>query len=988
MKNKILLLLLLCSFWVLPAQTLLKDINEVPQISYLSGHKMLTKDKLLFSLEHPDFGYEPWITDGTEAGTYMIKDVLQGTKGSFPMFTHYSEATEKVYFILQNATKNTSYWTELWVTDFTEGGTQYLATLPEGIGGTSGDEWVEMNEIVYFVDGKGVFWRTDGTEIGTYVVRDLAENITNNVGMSAKMLIFEGKIYCHLQYYANGLFYYWQSDGTSAGTNPLTWQGNPVYYGSTNTMNVWNNQLYFFGIDSSKTHLFRTDGGGTELQSVAILPFPSQKIYLVGSTDNNMYFHNIVNDYPNAFFKTDGTSNLIIKFDSTKRDSTYITGAGKVVNQHFLFEKNTTLYGTELWTDADTSAVLFQDIWAGQGSAFGKYPFSSFSPVWGANDLAYFLADDSLHGQELWRTDGTKQGTFMLQDYSPNSGYRKDIKYMSITAYQNETYFVENGKDLYVTDGTNAGTKLLASYDNIGTSSQIWGSNEKGIIFAATKDKAFGIYCVGKNHIPVKLFSLPSYSNQSAYPHAYTRLNDKTTVFIARDEIHQTAVWKTDGTSAGTQYVANIPVPSSSLLTFRTLQGKMCYVYGKYQGPDTFSTTLWVSDGSPEGTKAIWEAPYRTQGDYQGYASETHYFWKVYDTTGCLLYSYDGNKVTKVGAVPYFFRAAPYQGKFYFLGLKNQHYELWESDGNQAIKKITFPDSLKAFQFLPPYLMILGENGQHYHYLNVETEQITAISVQGNEKIYVFYLLNDKILATNYTSMFSLNAATNTFEKTFALPFRSEIVDIRFGQNVAFMIVRDSLGKVNLYRTDGTNEGSYFLKQIDDNGNWTPSSNYILKVINNIAYMGGWRKETGFEWWQSDGTETGTFMIKDICESTNNGYAGFPEIEQVGASLVFTAADRYTGFELWKMPIVTQVPDKQSFLIFPNPANETCYLQFENETENKEITIFNALGQKMFAANIAEKYCEVPTAAFPTGIYYVVVKMQGKTSSQNLLIGR
>lgn len=236
--------------------------------------------------------------------------------------------------------------------------------------------------------------------------------------------------------------------------------------------------------------------------------------------------------------------------------------------------------------------------------------------------------------------------------------------------------------------------------------------------------------------------------------------------------------------------------------------------------------------------------------------------------------------------------------------------------------------------------------------------------------------------------MFSLNAATNTLEKILAFPFRSQMVDIGLGQKVAFMIVRDSLAKVNLYRTDGTTEGSYFLKQIDDYGGWTPLDDYRMKVINNIAYMGGWREETGFEWWQSDGTETGTFMIKDICEGTNNGYASFPEIEQVGASLVFTAADRYKGFELWKMPIVTQVPDKQSFLIFPNPATETCYLQFENATENKEIWIFNALGQKMFTANIAEKYCEVPTATFATGIYYVVVKMQGKTSSQSLLIGR
>ena len=33
--------------------------------------------------------------------------------------------------------------------------------------------------------------------------------------------------------------------------------------------------------------------------------------------------------------------------------------------------------------------------------------------------VAYFAANDGIHGEELWRSDGTVSGTYMVKDVNP-----------------------------------------------------------------------------------------------------------------------------------------------------------------------------------------------------------------------------------------------------------------------------------------------------------------------------------------------------------------------------------------------------------------------------------------------------------------------------------------------------------------------------------------------------------------------------------------
>ena len=70
--------------------------------------------------------------------------------------------------------------------------------------------------------------------------------------------------------------------------------------------------------------------------------------------------------------------------------------------------------GFELWRTDGTSdgTILVKDIWPGTNSSVP-------GGLIAAADTLYFTADDGLNGRELWRSDGTDAGTFLVKDTSP-----------------------------------------------------------------------------------------------------------------------------------------------------------------------------------------------------------------------------------------------------------------------------------------------------------------------------------------------------------------------------------------------------------------------------------------------------------------------------------------------------------------------------------------------------------------------------------------
>src|SRR5262245_10197052 len=84
---------------------------------------------------------------------------------------------------------------------------------------------------------------------------------------------------------------------------------------------------------------------------------------------------------------------------------------------------------------------------------------SDLTPV---GDRLYFVADDGIHGRELFTSDGTAAGTHLVRDIRPGAA-GSDIRFLA--PFGDRLLFTANdgaaGFELWITDGTPGGTNLV-----------------------------------------------------------------------------------------------------------------------------------------------------------------------------------------------------------------------------------------------------------------------------------------------------------------------------------------------------------------------------------------------------------------------------------------------------------------------------------------------------------------------------------------------
>jgi ELWxxDGT repeat protein len=132
------------------------------------------------------------------------------------------------------------------------------------------------------------------------------------------------------------------------------------------------------------------------------------------------------------------------------------------------FQAENREWGEELWisdgvigTYGDNAAgsgsgtKLVKDIQAGQ---VGSKPHSLLM----LDGVLLFIADDGVHGEELWRSQGIALNTYMVRDICPGT---EGSKSSQLTAYNGVAYFTADdctfGNELWRSDGTLSGTVLL-----------------------------------------------------------------------------------------------------------------------------------------------------------------------------------------------------------------------------------------------------------------------------------------------------------------------------------------------------------------------------------------------------------------------------------------------------------------------------------------------------------------------------------------------
>ena len=128
------------------------------------------------------------------------------------------------------------------------------------------------------------------------------------------------------------------------------------------------------------------------------------------------------------------------------------------VNDFFLFFANDGTHGLELWrTDGTTDGTtLVKDINT-EGDAF--YDNSEEDNTEVIDGVMYFIANTATGYGELWRSDGTEEGTYFLADPNPTTITSADrVDYL--VNYNGILYFSSYG--LWKSDGTVEGTELVS----------------------------------------------------------------------------------------------------------------------------------------------------------------------------------------------------------------------------------------------------------------------------------------------------------------------------------------------------------------------------------------------------------------------------------------------------------------------------------------------------------------------------------------------
>ncbi len=248
---------------------LLKDIWPGNAASVPDQDMAELNGELYFTAATAAEGRELWKTNGTAAGTVLIKDIVAGVTGSNTTDA-YNLFSNGSYLLLNVST--TADGNELWKSNGTSAGTNLLKNINPGAASSDANFFYKYNNVVLFAAkqaGAGTeLWKTDGTTSGTQMVKDI--NAGEPHAISALYLYpFNNKLFFVATTLGEG-DEIWTTDGTTANTTLLK-DINPgagfSFVSMFSSANVGNKFIFSAYSAATGFELWQSDGttAGTQL---------------------------------------------------------------------------------------------------------------------------------------------------------------------------------------------------------------------------------------------------------------------------------------------------------------------------------------------------------------------------------------------------------------------------------------------------------------------------------------------------------------------------------------------------------------------------------------------------------------------------------------------------------------------------------------------------------------------------------------------------
>jgi len=513
---------------------------------------------LVFTANDGDHGVELWFSDGTEAGTRLLKDIRPGPLGALPL--GLTSVGDTVYF----AADDGSNGFVLWKTDGTEAGTLQVAEVP-----------------MLLTSGGFPFTRPNRG----FVFGELSPQVPVRALAFGDELVFVGRD-------PSIGFGLWRTDGTFAGTRLVKGLAAPSQAGIIGDVAKVGDSLFFAAADNGVgVELFVSHGNVDDIRLVADLhpgfdgSFPADLVAL----DDRLLF-STAPGFSWRLWSASRTNDGIValagsfdlsgttcgRFASVPGTSPCLVRSGR---------RAFTIRGSELWGSDGTAE--------GTGVIApipqGVVRFDTL-PLMDAGGSLFFLLPVRPDTTELWHSDGTSDGTKVAHTFAGSTNLRlATSRGLAFVRYTE----ADSRVSLLRSDGTRSGSFPVASFlpDTSGQvlrSARLENIVDVGdwLVFTRTSADATELWrsdgTVAGTY-PFFEFAGP----RSIYDVAAV---GRRLFFQVSGEDHD--VWSSDGTRSGT-----LPIAESASSFIGEARGQLVF--------NTQPGHLWASDGTASGTREI-----------------------------------------------------------------------------------------------------------------------------------------------------------------------------------------------------------------------------------------------------------------------------------------------------------------------------------------------------------------------------------------------
>ncbi len=778
----------------------------------------LIGEEFYFLIKENDL-LQVWKSDGSAEGTELIR----GNLSIWNQPSFQGKCKNTFLFTFQPYGTND---TRVWRSDGTFEGTFPITEEIDGNGaGESGTsdltQYIEFNDELYFVS-RNYLYKTDGTLENTTTITTLHAASTRLVDY-ADVVEVNGKLYFSFFEIDLNRLFIWESDGTALGSKKIYDELGSRYFMTSNLLGNGSSLLFCGLNDTGGTSLMNLDlttystSEIIELQSEIETPFifieefdlcvleriNQDKIFCsspignrqrkgwisrlsaettsniealddvvsIFNFDNSIYFSQKSDLEGIELWGSDDDHENFYLLDNVNKSKFGLNDEPLLpLNSSLIFTGHNGDIGDELWYYAGSTNLL-KDIRTGPTGS-NSFAFANYN-----NDI-YFTANDSIHGFELWKTNGTASGTELVHDIVEGASSSLPL---FLTAFQEQLFFIvyKDGRyHLCKSDGDN----LVFLKD--------LGQNEFGIPFQVEEMISCGDYLYFVTDAAGEDLWISNGTEEGTYKlkdfYSCENLTDVDgKLFFTAYEAFQgeMELWSTDGTLPNTKLVKDIGTGYASepkdLIHFN---GLLFFT----ASTNEYGRELWKSDGTEEGTKQIMDIYTGSQGAVQ-------------DANFCVLNNY-----------------------LFFSAKTSEHgFELWKTDGselgttivrdiNQGMES-SVPAQLVAINDLIYFQAFDGQNGSEL-WRTDGTESGTLIVADiipgniGSSPFNITAVNNDVFFIAETTDMGqqiwkipynTISSLPETFDATEITVYPNPSIDqIHFTTDVR-------IGMVSIYNSNG-----------------------------------------------------------------------------------------------------------------------------------------------------------------------------------------